>query len=72
MLLFWDEEHVDRWCRQWQLPRGAILSLERAWQLAAAWFAADRTAPDWQRQTVEEAEALLTSLDLTGPFWSLR
>jgi hypothetical protein len=72
MLLFRDEEHVARWCRQWQLPHGAILSLERAWQLAVAWFAADRTAPDWRRPPVEEVETLFASLGLTGPFWKLR
>jgi hypothetical protein len=72
MLLFRAEEHVDRWCRQWQLPRGAILSLERAWQLARAWFSADRGAPEWERPPVEDVEALFASLELQGDFWRLR
>ena len=72
MLLFRDEEHVDRWCRQWQLPRGATLSLERAWRLAQAWFGADRSDPAWRRPTVAEVESLFASLDLTGDFWQLR
>jgi hypothetical protein len=28
--------------------------------------------PDWRRHTLEETEALLGSIDLTGAFWNLR
>jgi hypothetical protein len=72
MLLFRDEEHVDRWCRQWRMERGAMLSLERAWRLAQAWFGADRAAPEWRRPPIDHVEALFASLGLQGPFWSLR
>ena len=72
MLLFRSEEHVDRWCRQWSLPRGGLLTLEQAWHLASAWFAADRGAPDWRRPPVDEVEALFARLRLTGRFWALR
>src|SRR5436305_9251093 len=34
MLLFRSEEHIDRWCAAWRLPRGAILTLETGWRLA--------------------------------------
>jgi hypothetical protein len=72
MLLFRDEEHIDRWCGQWQLPRGATLTLESTWQLAQAWYGPDRRNPQWRRRTVEETEALFASLDLLGDFWRLR
>ena len=72
MLFFRSEEHVDRWSAQWNLPRGAMLSLDQAWGLAHAWFQADRGAPAWRRPTVDEVESLFASLDLTGPFWQLR
>ena len=72
MLFFRSEEHVDRWCGQWHLPRGALLSLEQAWTLASAWFHADRGAPEWRRPAVDEVEALFESLGLTGAFWELR
>jgi hypothetical protein len=72
MLLFRDEGHVDRWCEQWQLPRGAILSLDTASRLAEAWFRADRRAPQWTRPAVAEVEALFASLGLSGEFWRLR
>ena len=72
MLLFRSEEHVDRWCETWRLPRGAALSPVQALRLAHAWYAPDRRDPAWRRRTVEETESLLASLDLSGPFWNLR
>ena len=71
MLLFRDDEHIRRWCEDWYRDFGATLSLDQAWQLARAWYAR-KMQPDWRRSTVEEAEALLGNLGLTGPFWSLR
>jgi len=71
MLLFRDEEHVDRWCDSRELTRGALLSPEQTWRLAQGWYK-DKLKPDWRRHTLDEAEALLTSIGLTGAFWSLR
>jgi hypothetical protein len=72
MLLFRSEEHIDRWCESWRLPRGATLSPLQTWRLAHAWYSPDRRDPAWRRRTLEETEALLQTLDLTGPFWSFR
>ncbi len=72
MLLFRSEEHVDHWCRQWSMERGALLALQTAWELARAWYAADRRNPAWRRRTLEETEALFTQLGLGGAFWALR
>ena len=71
MLLFRDEEHVDRWCRARDLNRGAVFTPDQGWQLAYGWFK-DKLKPDWRRHTVEEAEALLAAVGLEGPFWKLR
>lgn len=71
MLLFRDEEHVDRWCAQWNQPRGATLTIDQAWQLAGAWYR-DKMDPAWRRATVDETEGLLAKLGLTGSFWNLR
>ena len=71
MLLFRDEEHIDRWSRTRDLPRGATMTPEQCWQLAHGWYK-DKVRPDWKRHTLEEAEALLAAVGLTGPFWNLR
>jgi hypothetical protein len=70
MLAFRSETHVDRWCEQTALDRGAAFPLEAAWQLADAWYR-DRLRPNWRRRTADDAEQLFSSLGLTGPFWKL-
>jgi len=73
MLLFRGEEHIDRWCSARDLPRaeGATLTPAQGWQLAQAWYK-DKVKPQWRRHTLEETEALLADVGLTGPFWNLR
>lgn len=71
MLLFRDEEHIDRWSRTRDLPRGATMTPEQCWQLAHGWYK-DKVRPDWKRHSLEDTEALLTAIGLTGPFWNLR
>jgi len=71
MLLFWNEEHIDTWRTQWNQPRGATLTISQAWELADAWYR-NKMDPGWRRATVDETEALLNKLGLTGPFWTLR
>jgi hypothetical protein len=71
MLLFRSEDHLDRWCSFRDMQRGGVLSLEQAWRLARAWYA-KKLSPDWRRHTLEESEALLSEIGLTGQFWNLR
>jgi len=70
MLAFRSEAHVDRWCSSRGAPRGAVFTLEQAWQLGRAWYA-DKLSPDWRRATPAEAEAVFASIGLTGDFWRL-
>jgi len=71
MLLFRDEEHVDRWCAARDMSPGALLDLPQAWRLARGWYES-KLQPDWRRHTLAETEALFTSIGLTGDFWDLR
>jgi carboxypeptidase C (cathepsin A) len=71
MLLFRSEEHVDRWCHARDLPRGGVLTPDQGWRLAHGWYK-DKLSPDWRRHTLEETEALLGNLGITGDFWNLR
>ena len=68
MLAFRSEAHVDRWCALRRLPRGAVFTLEQAWQLGRTWYA-DKLSPDWRRATPADAEATFRSIGLTGDFW---
>jgi hypothetical protein len=71
MLAFRSEEHVERWRESKSLEWGALLTPEQQWRLADAWYA-DRLAPDWQRRTPAEAEAVFAELGLVGDFWRLQ
>jgi len=50
------------------MERGGILTVDQQWQLAKAWYSADRREPTWRRKTPDEAEAVLSELGLTGLF----
>jgi len=71
MLLFRSEQHVDRWCKQWKLLRGGILSLAQGWRLSQLWYG-DRLSPDWQPMTADQEQAVLGEVGLTEEFWALR
>ena len=71
MLLFRSEQHVDRWCTQWKMPRGGILSLQQGRLLSQLWYG-DRLSPDWRPMTLEQAQAVMTQVGLTGEFWKLK
>jgi hypothetical protein len=70
MLLFRSEQHVDRWCAQWNRPRGGTLTLSQGWRLAKEWYA-DRLSPAWRPKTVAEAEAAFARIGLMEKFWKL-
>lgn len=72
MLLFRSEEHVEKWLRDWNMPRGAVFSLDTCNSLARAWYGPDRREPEWKRRTVDETQALLSELGLTSDFWRLK
>jgi hypothetical protein len=71
MLLFRSEDHIDRWSEAHEISRGATLTPDQCWRLARGWYK-DKLAPSWRRHTLEETEALLSEVGLTGPFWNLR
>jgi len=71
MLLFRSEEHVDRWCRTWKIPRGATLSLAQGWRLAQLWYG-DRLSPNWRPFSSAEAQARLARAGLRSAFWQLQ
>jgi len=68
MLIFRSEEHIDRWCKMWRLPRGATLIVEQTWSLADVWYR-DRMDAGWRRRTVDETHEVFRPLGLTSAFW---
>jgi len=70
MLLFRSEQHVDRWCAQWNRPRGGTLSQAQGWKLAQLWYG-DRLSPQWRPLSAESAESVFREVGLVGEFWKL-
>jgi hypothetical protein len=69
MNLFRSEEHVDRWLAGRE--PGATITAGKLCELADEWYE-DRLDPDWRPRTLEQNQAILERLGLTGPFWRLR
>lgn len=72
MLFFRSEEHIARWCNTWRFETGAVIPIEKGWELARAWYSEDRREPSWRRRTLEETEAVFARLGFTSEFWSLQ
>jgi hypothetical protein len=45
MLLFWSEEHIEKWCKDWNLLCGEVIPLDKCFSLAQAWYSSDRREP---------------------------
>lgn len=71
MLLFWSEEHVERWCQTRSAPRRPLVSLDQLWQLAVIWYA-NRLTEESRRPGPDEMEEIFTKLGLHGSFWQVR
>jgi hypothetical protein len=72
MLYFRSEEDIERWCKTWRMTKGAVIPIEKGWELASAWYNEDRRLPGWRRRTLEETEAVFRQMGFTSEFWSLR
>lgn len=70
MLLFRSEDHVDRWCADRTIQKGAVFTPAQMWTVATLWHGR-RLDPDWRRFTPDEAQAVFEAAGLTGPFWRL-
>jgi hypothetical protein len=74
---WWDDvvetcTHIRAFCSAEHVtePGGRVVELERLHRLALPWYG-DRLDPDWAPRSLGERQAILDSVDLTGPFWEL-
>ncbi len=68
MLFFRSEERVDEWCRERQLQKRPLISLDQLWKLAVAWYA-NRLSPEARRPGPAEMREIFARIGLEGPFW---
>ena len=68
MLLFRSEENVSAWCRERNLPRQPLVTLDQLWHLALTWYE-NRLTVESRRPAASEMVSIFASIGLTGPFW---
>ena len=71
MVFLRSEEHLQRWLAANSWQPGASLSAVELNALARAWWWT-RLDPGWRPRPVEDSQAILDGLGLTGDFWALR
>ena len=71
MVYLRSEEHVTRWLGDNAWEPGTTLTAPQMNELARTWWW-PRLDPGWRPRTLEESQAILDSLGLTGDFWRLR
>jgi hypothetical protein len=54
-----------------EITQGELVDLQTLQTLARRWYG-DRLSPDWRPRTLDESQAILESVGLTGDFWRLR
>ena len=68
MNLFRSDEHIAAWLGGRE--PGATIPAQQLCDLAHAWWDT-RLQPDWRPRTLDENQAILNGLGLTGSFWRL-
>ena len=53
-----------------EVTAGELVDLATLAELARRWYG-NRLDPDWRPRTLEESQAILDSVGLTGEFWRL-
>jgi hypothetical protein len=70
MVFLRSEEHLARWLGTNGFEAGESMSAATLHELARRWWST-RLDPEWRPRTLEESQAILDGLGLTGPFWRL-
>jgi hypothetical protein len=53
-----------------EVSEGELVALDTLQELARRWYG-DRLKPDWRPRSLEQSQAILDAVGLTGGFWRL-
>jgi hypothetical protein len=68
MLFFRSEECLDQWLESSHLKRGAVLSIQKIWELSQRWYH-NRMSPDYHGRTAGQVQEIFKQTGLTSEFW---
>ena len=71
MVFLRSEDHLERWLDANGWEPGATVPAPKMNELARTWWWS-RLDPGWRPRSVEQSQALLDAVGLTGDFWALR
>ena len=69
-MLFRSEDEIEEWLRSKSRERGAVLKLEKVWELSKLWYH-DRMSASFRGKTITSALEIFRSLELTDDFWTI-
>ena len=70
MLLFQDQEAIDRWCRRHRIAKGDVQPITHVWEFSKIWYG-NHLSPNWKKWSADEARAIFARFRLTGEIWSI-
>ena len=70
MVFLRSEEHLGRWLDAHGWEPGAGMTVTMLSRLARRWWST-RLDPNWSPRPLDESQAILDGLGLTGAFWRL-
>jgi hypothetical protein len=68
MLLFRSEELIDHWCRQKNIERGEVLTINQVWNLSKLWYH-NRLSQEYHGRSQEQVAGIFKQAGLNSPFW---
>jgi hypothetical protein len=68
MLFFRSEEDLNGWLQIKNAKRGAVLSIEKMWELSQHWYH-NRLSLDYHGRSMEQVQAIFADVGLTSEFW---
>jgi hypothetical protein len=71
MLTFESEGQINDWCKNHNVARGEVLTLDKVWEFSKLWYG-NYLDDTWTRKTPEYAESIFKKAGLTTDFWKLR
>lgn len=70
MLVFRDEDQVDQWTKQHNIPKGDIQPVTTIWEFAQRWYG-NHLNPHWEKWTMQEAKEIFAEFNLTHRIWDI-
>ena len=70
MLIFENEEQIDNWVKQHNIPKGDIQPISRIWEFSKEWYG-NHLRPDWKKWSMQEAKEMFVKYNLRHEIWKL-